>query len=445
MTTHRRAAILSIGDELTLGQNLDTNSRWLADRLLSFGIVTIEHATVPDDLGAITHAFERLSSTADLVLSTGGLGPTDDDLTRQSLARLLSEELVQDAEALAALRAWYTFRYREMPATNLVQALRPTSATCLPNPHGTAPGLALTAPTGALVCALPGPPREMQPMFEDHVRPRLRPPPGLVRTRFLRTVGLGESAIAERFAHHPSGNLMSRERNPLVGTTASGGIVTCRIRFESATPCNEDAVAHTLDDLERDIRSMLEPAVFATGDATLEQTIVELLTERRETCATAESCTGGMIAQRITSVPGASRAFLGGLVTYANEMKIAHLGVAEGVLAEHGAVSAPVALAMARGALSATGATHALAVTGIAGPDGGTPEKPVGTVWIALASRAAHGANAHARRFLFRGSRDAIREWSALAALAMLRLALVERDMALLGEVERQPPSPLPR
>ena len=422
-STHATAAILSLGDELVLGQSLDTNSRWLAEQLLAAGIVTREHVTVADDAGATTAALRRLAASVDLIVSTGGLGPTMDDLTRQALADAMGEPLVEDAESLEQVRRYFTRAGRAMPEPNRVQALRPASAAALRNDNGTAPGLAasIARPDGGSsdVFCLPGPPREMKPMFERDVRARLRPPLGrVVRTRVLHTFGIGESDIAARL-----GAIMDRTRTPLVGTTASRGVVSCRLRFEGA---GDAAAAELALDTDADeIRARLGPYVFGAGEDTPASVVLGLLRQRGETLAVAESCTGGGLGEMMTEVPGSSAAFLGGWITYTNEWKQAEVGVPASVFSAGGpgAVSRECAEAMARGALEYSPADHALAITGIAGPDGGTPQKPVGTVWIAQASRKP--AAVESRLFVFSGDRAAVREIAAKSALAMLRLHLV--------------------
>lgn len=422
-TPHTAAAIVSMGDELLLGQSLDTNSKWIADRLTSRGVVPIEHVTVGDDLCAAVEVFRRLAARADLIVSTGGLGPTADDLTRQALAEAMGEPLVEDAEALGWIEGWFAGRGSEMPPLNRTQALRPRSARLIANEHGTAPGIvAAIAREGggaAEVYCLPGPPSEMIPMWERDVEPALRPPAGrTIRTRVLHTFGIGESDLAGRL-----GDLMARTRNPLVGTTASKGVVSVRLRYEGPLP-PEDAVA-ALDGTELLVRAAASPYLFGADPETLASTVLGLLRARGERLAVAESCTGGMLGEMLTETPGASDVFLGGWITYSNEMKTRELGVAGGLLGPGGpgAVSREVAEAMAAGALERSGADHALAITGIAGPGGGSEEKPVGTVWIA---RAARGGGSEARRFRFKGSRDVVRHRAAMCALGMLRFALAD-------------------
>lgn len=437
---HAHAAIISIGDELVLGQSLDTNSRWLSDRLAQLGITTVEHVTVGDDLGRTTEVFRRLAESASLVISTGGLGPTLDDLTRQALAKQLGEDLIIDHAALDAIRERFEARGRKMSDIQKIQACRPPSARMIPNAWGTAPGLRATLGTrdgsSADVICLPGPPGEMIPMFETHVIPTLRLDPSrLLLTRFVHLTGIGEGDAGVKL-----GDLMDRSRVPLVGITVSGGILTCRVRYDGTveSPQQADDAAKSMDATVRAIRARLGDYVYSETGETLVAVLVREMKARRRTLAVVESCTAGMIASAITEAPGSSAAFAGGFVTYSNELKERLVGVPAGELRTHGAVSAPVARAMAVAGLERTGATDCLAVTGVAGPDGGTAEKPVGTFHIAHAWRVDNGPTQFdIRRFLAPGSRDEVRRRATLAALQMLRLSLMDRpsDQRLLWEV----------
>lgn len=417
------AAILSVGDELSLGQALDTNTQSIADALTAAGVVVVEHATVPDDLPLLTAAIARLADGRGLLVITGGLGPTSDDLTRHALADAMNDTLVEDAAALAAIESYYTSRGRAMPPANRVQAMRPASARLLDNPNGTAPGLAATIGHCRVFC-LPGPPSEMEPMLEREVLAAIaRTAPILVRT--LRTVGRGESDIAGLLAE-----LMDRDRPILVGTTASLGVVTVRVRTHDAS------LEPELDDLVAEIRRRLGPVVFSDGPD-LAAHILDRLRHAGQTLGTVESCTAGLLGQMITEAPGSSIAYIGGLISYTNRLKQQFAAVPEAVLQRHGAVSGQCASAMAEGGRRALGVDHCLAITGIAGPGGGTAAKPVGTVFIALASAGVPTDSCtDTRHFLFRGPRDAIRRSSATAALAMLRLRLDGVEMRLPSERE---------
>lgn len=433
---HTHACVLSIGDELVLGQMLDTNSRELSRRLMNAGVQTVEHATIGDSLDATRDAIVRLSARAPLLILTGGLGPTLDDLTREALAAVLGERLVEDAPALAALDARLRSRGRDMTPAQQRQTQRPASAICLANDHGTAPGLYASirapgagpanSPISEVFC-LPGPPNEWMPMFERHVLPRIRVPNGYsVRTRLMHMFGLSEADAASMIP-----GLMDRDRVPLVGITASGGVLTWRLRFAGkATPQHAERELDQTADL---IRSRMGRYIFAEGKASMASAVVGELKRQRLTLAVVESCTGGMLGGHITDVAGASAVFQGGWITYSNTAKRRDVGVSGQTLERDGAVSAQTVHEMARGGLARSGADCCLAISGVAGPDGGTPEKPIGTVWIALARREANasgstapspGVRSIALRLLIPGQRADVRERACTAALGMLWFSL---------------------
>lgn len=428
---HRRAAILSIGDELTLGQKLDTNSRWLSHQLVDLGISIVEHVTVPDDLDAHIAALNRLAPCCDLIISSGGLGPTADDLTREAIAIASGDSLVHDADGERQVLAWFTARGRTPAPINMVQAQRPSRGSMLENKHGTAPGLFACIASDSHRCdvyCLPGPPREMMPMFEAAVRPSLRPPSGrVIETRVLHSVGIGESDLAQRL-----GSLMDRANVPLVGTTASGGVVSVRIRYEGEAPRQQARAS--VDAAAQRVVQLAGEFVFGEGNDTLASVVLSKLKERGQTIAVVESCTGGMLGEELTAIPGSSACVLGGWITYSNQMKQAQVGVPTVLFASDGpgAVSREVARAMARGGRERAGASIAISITGVAGPDGGTPAKPVGTVWISL----AHAGGSDTRRFSMAGDRASIRSWSCTAALAMAWQHLAIRSHSLLRQVE---------
>ena len=405
-----QAVIISIGDELIGGANVDTNSAYLSARLSEHGIVAIRHVTVGDDAERITETIARAATEAELVIVTGGLGPTLDDLTRQALASAMGVELIEDARSAKRIKAFFARIGRAMKPSNLTQAMIPVGAEVLDNDCGTAPGIAARLGQ-AEVFVLPGPPNEMTEMFERQVAPRLGVAGALAR-RILHAFGTGESDIGERIA-----DLMARNANPKVGTTAKGGIISIRIVATSQTPADADAVA---DKTANEIRHRLGDLIFGQGDQTLESVVGDALKAVGMTLATAESCTGGMIGRMMTETPGASGYFLGGVIAYANSAKTALLNVPDEIIETHGAVSEQVADAMARGAREKFGADFALAVTGIAGPAGGTPEKPVGLVYIALSGPTTTNVYRH----IFSGARDIIRRRAALTAINHLRLAL---------------------
>ncbi len=412
-----QAVILSIGDELALGQTVDTNAAWLSARLAERGIGTLLHLTVADDRRAIVDALKLAVRDGDLVIVTGGLGPTEDDLTRLALAELLGVELVLDDQSVKRIAGFFERRGRPMVERNKVQAMCPAGARMLDNPVGTAPGIAAEY-DGVTIWSVPGVPHEMRTLYARHIEPQLPAEAGrVILSAKINTFGKGESDVAQRL-----GDLMARERNPKVGTTVSAGIVSVRIRSEFATI---EQAQRQLDRAIDQVQTCLGEIVFGRDETTLAQALGDLLRQRGRTLATCESCTGGLVGKMLTEAAGASDFYLGGWITYANTAK-ARLGVPMDLLERHGAVSEPVACAMAECAAVASGADEAVSITGIAGPGGGTDHKPVGTVWMALARRDPTGAiSAEAVRHMWPGDRATIRRRAALGALNMVRLALM--------------------
>ena len=424
-----KAEILTIGDEILRGEIVDTNKAFLAERLLLLDVEPRFQSTVADDPADITDAFRRAAGRVDVVLVSGGLGPTRDDLTIEVLAGAFGRKLALHQASLEALRGFFRALGREMSPNNEKQAWLPEGAEALPNPIGTAPGCFLEE-RGVLFFCLPGVPRELRRMMDEQVAPRIaarRTGGSVVRARLLRTFGLGESALDHALSEVAPG---------------WGGSVV--LGFRTAFPDNfvrpvvrasDVATAEaTLERVCREIRERLGPLVYAEGDETLEQVVGRLLSERGRTVATAESCSGGLLAERITSVPGASGYFLGGVVAYADAAKAALLGVPEALLRQHGAVSDAVARAMAEGARARFGADLGVATTGISGPGGGTSEKPVGLVHVAL----AHPGGTHAERFVFPLDRARHRALVTQLGLDWVRRWLLGLDLAAPSLLRRE-------
>ncbi|MEI9896317.1 MAG: competence/damage-inducible protein A [Chthoniobacter sp.] len=410
-----RIEVLNTGTELLLGSVLNTHLQFLAQALFPLGLRIERQVTVPDG-APIREALAETFGRAEVVLITGGLGPTTDDITREAVAELLDLKLVHDEMVMAAIERRFARRNLVMTPRNRRQAQRPADAIVLPNPNGTAPGLYLAdrphgAGTTPHLFLLPGPPRELQPMVTDQVLPllaRLLPPRPAVEMRVARIAGLGESGVEELVGE----SLLALGLE--LGYCARPGEVDLRT---IGSP-------EVLDQADRIIVEKLGPHIVSHDQRPAEKVLVDLLTARGETLACAESCTGGSLANRLTNVPGASAVFLGGYVTYANAVKTRALGVDAGLIATHGAVSEPVAAAMAEGARLQTGADYALATTGIAGPDGGSEEKPVGTVFIALAGRM--GATL-VERHRFPTDRKTFKDLVSLTAFELLRRPLTAR------------------
>lgn len=412
--------IVTVGDELLLGETVDDNAAWLGRRLAQRGIRVERRATVGDDAETIRSAVADGLERTGTVLCTGGLGPTHDDVTRPAVAALFGRELVRDDAVLASIRARFEARGTPMPPGNQGQALVPRGATVLANPRGTAPGLVLEDEGGRAAVLLPGVPLEMRALVDGEVLPwlerrwagALRP----ARHRLLRTTGIAESALAERTREVVEG---------LRGVTlaflpAPTGV---DLRLTAWADSDERTANATLDAAEGALRERIGSALYGSGGDDLVGVVGVLLRRRGLTLAVAESCTGGLLAKRLTDGAGASDFFAGGVVAYSNEAKVELLGVAEEVLHTDGAVSEAAARAMARGAAQRLGAGTALSVTGVAGPGGGSEAKPVGTVWFGVALPDG----VRAMRHHFPGDRQEIRERSAQAALDLLRRALEEQ------------------
>ncbi|MGI9088504.1 MAG: competence/damage-inducible protein A [Chthoniobacterales bacterium] len=409
-----RVIVLNTGTELLLGQVLNTHLTFVAREIFSLGLRVERQLTVPDGL-PIRETLAQVIEEAEIVFVTGGLGPTTDDITREAAADLLGAELQSNAALIASITERLKTRGFPMTDRILRQAEVPRGAIVLPNDNGTAPGLYLrseqkTAKSAVHLFLLPGPPRELEPMFRESVLPILRalvPGRSGIDGRTFRIAGVGESMVEAAV-----GSQILALKEIELGYCARAGEVDVRVIGQAAI----------LDEAERILRGAFENSIFTTADENLEDVVVRLLTARKETVATAESCTGGYVANRLTNVAGASAVFGAGFVTYANEAKIAALGVEGGLIEKHGAVSAEVCRQMAEGARRKAGATHALATTGIAGPTGGSDEKPVGTVYIALASEAAE-TTIKRRRFL--SDRETFKRLVSQVALEMLRQRLL--------------------
>ncbi|HXF82166.1 MAG TPA: competence/damage-inducible protein A [bacterium] len=409
-----RAEIISVGTELLLGQIVDTNAAYLAQELADLGIDVYFKQTVGDNIARVQDAVRLALSRADVVLITGGLGPTEDDLTVEAVAGVVGDDLVRNEEVADHVRRFFESRGRVPPESVYKQALVPRRARIIPNRRGTAPGIHLET-DGRMIFIMPGVPYEMRGMMTDYVVPYLRERAGGERigSLVLRVTGEGESAVEARIKDLIHGTA------PTIAPYAKLGEVHLRITAKGPP---ED-VAAQLARGEALVRERLGDLVYGVNDQTLEEVVGGLLTGRGRTLAVAESCTGGLLAQRITSVPGSSAYFLEGIVAYSNRSKIARLGVAPELLDRHGAVSGEVAEAMAAGARQRAEADLALAITGIAGPSGGTPDKPVGLVYIAL----AHAGGVSHRRLMLgpEAGRAGIRHLAAQAALNLLRLHLL--------------------
>ncbi len=408
------AEIIAIGSELLAPDRSDTNSLWLTEKLNSIGIEVKLKTIVGDDDARLEEAIKDAFRRSKVVITTGGLGPTEDDITRKVAARAMGRRLLLDERVLEEIRQRFMSFGRPMPERNSRQAMVIDGAEVLDNPNGSAPGL-FVEHNGCSIALLPGPPREMQPMFENHVQPRLADKSGHLRVmrRVLKVSGMGESAVDEKIAP-----IYTQYTNPQ--TTVLFNKSEIEIQLTASGRTEQDAEL-LLDTVSARLEERLGNSIFAFRGESLEEVVGLRLSVTGYTLAVAESCTGGLISERLTEIPGSSSYFMEGAIVYSNEAKTRTLGVNKGLLREHGAVSAEVAEAMAEGVRKRAGTDFGLSVTGIAGPSGGTDEKPVGLVYIAL----AHEARIEHRRLILPGDRHLIRWRASQAALDLLRRRLI--------------------
>ena len=406
------AEILSIGTELLMGQIANTDAQYISRRLAELGVNLYRHTTVGDNPARVKEALGEAIARADIVITTGGLGPTEDDLTKEMVAEFFGLPMEMHAPSLEALTERMNRLGREITPNNYKQAMMPRGAIVMPNLRGTAPGAIVESGQKA-VAILPGPPHEMQDMFERQLAPYLHARTGVrIDSRFLHVCGIGESSLETLLLD------LFHSENPTLALYCGAGEVQARL--SARVGASEDS-APLLDPLEKEIRRRAGRAVYGEGrNLTLAAAVVNALRAAGKTVACAESLTGGMLASRLVDVPGASSVLGEAYVTYSNEAKMRLLGVSKDTLRQFGAVSAQCAREMAEGARRASGADFALSTTGIAGPDGGTPEKPVGLVYVGVAS--ANGCEA--QELHLRGERDWIRELTCVNALNALRLTL---------------------
>ena len=410
-----KAELLAIGSELLGPLRVETNTLWLTERLLDAGIEVVARATLADDVALLESAFRGALARADVVIATGGLGPTADDLTREAVAASTGRPLRRDPAIVESLRARFARFGRAMSATNVKQADVVEGATPLPNARGTAPGQVLEH-EGRLLVLLPGPPGEMKPMFDEQVLPLLRARAG--PTRVLRRRVLSIAAMPESEVDQIAAPVYSRFEK--VKTTILGAAGQVELHLVARGDGAAEAESR-IEDLAAALREALPGRIFSEDGRELPRVVVDLLRERGVTLALAESCTGGLLSARLTDVPGASAVLERGFVTYANRAKVEETGVDPALLERQGAVSEEVAAALAAGAMKAAGAGVGVGITGIAGPDGGTAEKPVGLVFVAIDG----AAGTRVKRSLLPGGRERVRFQATQVALEMLRRGLL--------------------
>ncbi len=407
------AEIIAVGSELLTPQRIDTNSLFLTDQLNGLGVEVVAKLIVGDDRARLADAVRAALARSEIVVLTGGLGPTEDDVTRDAVASALDRTQDFRQEICDWIEERFRRGKRKMAEINRRQAFVIAGAEVLPNPNGTAPGQWIEQ-TGRVVMLLPGPPNEMKPMFLDHCRPRLEMmlPPQVIRTRVYRIALMPESEVDQRIAP-----VYTRYSNPVTTILAAPGDIQVHLRARSAESVEAERL---LEEVGGQIEAILGERIYSRNGDPLEAALGGLLRERNETVSVAESCTGGLVGERLTAIPGSSDYFVGGFLTYCDRTKRELLGVSQVLLDDHTAVSEPVAEAMAAGARERTGATWALAVTGVAGPDGGTETNPVGTVIVGLAGPGI----CRSHRLRWNGDRERVRMLASQLALDVLRRAL---------------------
>jgi nicotinamide-nucleotide amidase len=409
----KKASIISIGNEIITGHIVDTNAAYLSASLIDNGIPTVGVHQIGDDVEVIASTIRQTAEVSDIILLTGGLGPTDDDVTREALARYLDTKLELRSNLLQELEKFFEKRSIAMPEINKRQAYVPIGTEPMPNSLGTAPGI-LAKCEGKIIAAMPGVPSEMKRMFENYVMPELKKESSgmVILIRKLKCFGTGESTLVQKL-----GDMMARDRNPQINCTVSYGVITLHI---VATAKDKTHAQQMVERDEQILKGLLGELVYGVEEQTLAQVVGERLAEQKKTLTVAESCTGGLLGKLITDVPGSSRYFVGGWITYSNKAKIAELGVPAETIGRCGAVSAEVATAMAEGARQRARTDYAISITGIAGPEGGSEQKPVGLVYIGVAS----AQDCSVQRFIFPPDRELIRLRAAQTALNVLRLKM---------------------
>ncbi len=406
-----KAEIIAVGSELLTPDRVDTNSLFLTEELNKLGIEVVRKSIVGDNRDYLSAAFKEALERVELVIASGGLGPTEDDLTRETLADLLGRKLHLNNEILRYIEGRFRQLGREMPEVNVRQAMVPEGAEVLENPRGSAPGLWIED-AGRFIALLPGPPRELKPMYQEQVLPRLQRRSSGIRMfqRELRVTGMGESGVEQRIKP-----IYTRYAGVNTTILAAPGEIQIHLRVWTADAAHAQK---TLDEIVQGFEIALTDRIFSQDGSSMEEVVAGLLTRNNSTISAAESCTGGLLAQRLTSIAGSSSYFLGGVVSYSNELKTAWADVPPELIQSKGAVSSEVAIALAEGIRRHVGSTLGVGITGIAGPGGGSDEKPVGTVHIAL----SHAGGVKERGVVFPGDREAIRWHASQLALDLVRI-----------------------
>ena len=411
-----KAEIIAIGTEILLGDIINLNAQYLAQELAALGIDMYYQQVVGDNEKRIVHAFDEAYNRSDIIITTGGLGPTDDDLTKEVAARYFNKKLLEDQESIEKIKYYFRFREKKMTKNNLKQGLIPEGAITINNNNGTAPGVIIEE-NNKIMIILPGPPKEMKPMFEETVKPYLKKKADSVLvSKMIKILGIGESVVADELK-----DLMDAQTNPTIAPYAKEVGVMLRV---TAKANNEEEAIQLIAPIEDKIKEKLGDNVYATEDIAIEDVVAKLLIERNLTISTAESCTGGMIASTLINYPGISEVLLEGAVTYSNEAKHNRLGVKNETLDKYGAVSEETAREMAIGIAKTAKTDVSIVTTGIAGPGGGTEEKPVGLVYVGVYVQG----EVTIQKCIFNGNRSRIRLQATMTGLDMLRRILIKKE-----------------
>lgn len=410
-----KAEIIAVGTEILLGDIVNTNAQYIAKTLADMGIFVYHQTVVGDNPERIKGAYETAFNRANLVITTGGLGPTKDDLTKEMAAEFFQKNLVLDEASLCNIEGYFSFRKQPMTEGNKKQAYFPEGSKLLPNPNGTAPGCIIKEGDNILIL-LPGPPKEMIPMFEDSVIPYLSQyQEGTLHSKVLRICGIGESLMEEMIR-----DLIDKQSNPTIAPYAKEGEVIVRITAKAKDKQEAEAL---IAPLEMEVRKRLGNNIYGEGDTSLEEVVGKLLIDNYLTISTAESCTGGLLAGKLINYPGISSAFKEGVITYSNDSKIQLLGVRPETLSKYGAVSKETAGEMAEGVARLGNTDTSISITGIAGPSGGSEEKPVGLMYIGVYIKG----QIHTKELFFRGDRQKLRSYGVNQGLAWFRSLLIEK------------------
>ncbi|HNU80950.1 MAG TPA: competence/damage-inducible protein A [Bacillota bacterium] len=408
-----KGEIIAVGTELLLGNIVNTNAQYLSQKLADLGIDVYYHVVVGDNLKRLTETIKTSLERSDIVITSGGLGPTADDITKEGAAQAMGLKLLPDEESIERIKKMFSSTGRIMTENNIKQGYIPEGAVVLENNNGTAPGV-LIEKEGKIVIMLPGPPKELYPMFESKVLPYLKSKTdSTIRSKVLRVIGVGESAV-----EHMLKDIFDSQANPTIAPYAKDGEVHLRITAKTGIPEEADSL---IAEMEQKVRAILGDNIYGCNEETLEEAVLKLLQKKNLTISLSESCTGGLVASRLTDIPGASASLISGVVSYSNESKINILKVKEDTIRKYGAVSPQTAEEMAVGAKRLSNTDIGLSITGIAGPDGGSAEKPVGLCYIGIA--AVNSVNVH--KIMLNGNRNKIRWGSSSRALDLLRRELL--------------------